>query len=219
MYPSLIEIGSKTAEKNSAQTNTQTNKQTDTTKIMVTWLWTNMLIVFQFLGHRLRWPSRLELRCLSVCTSTKSFSDFHLIWYVGRTRPRMRTRVTSTWSKVRVKVTELSKLQKLHFSTSISSAVLAWSSKLMVDGDSMGPGLQLFGAWFLNFLLEKLSWEFKLRCRYFTKFKWLYFGSAWCYCNTGMLLVVHILYMLIWPWPDPRSRSRSQSIWTSDSCP
>jgi len=29
MYPSLIEIGSKTAEKNSAQTNKQTNRQTD----------------------------------------------------------------------------------------------------------------------------------------------------------------------------------------------
>jgi len=29
MYPSLIQIGSKTAEKNSAQTNKQTNKQTD----------------------------------------------------------------------------------------------------------------------------------------------------------------------------------------------
>ena len=34
--PSLIEIGSKTAEKNSAQA----NKQTATTKIMVTWPWT-----------------------------------------------------------------------------------------------------------------------------------------------------------------------------------
>jgi len=34
----LIQIGSKMAEKNSAQT----NKQTDTTKIMVTWPWTNM---------------------------------------------------------------------------------------------------------------------------------------------------------------------------------
>ena len=40
MCPSLIQIGSKTAEKNSAQTNKQTNKQTDTTKIMVTWPWT-----------------------------------------------------------------------------------------------------------------------------------------------------------------------------------
>ena len=35
--PSLIEIGSKTAEKNSAQINKQTDKPTDTTKIMVTW--------------------------------------------------------------------------------------------------------------------------------------------------------------------------------------
>ena len=39
--PSLIEIGSKAAEKNSAQT----NKQTDTTKIMVTWPWTNIRIL------------------------------------------------------------------------------------------------------------------------------------------------------------------------------
>jgi len=45
MCPSLIEIGSKTVQKNSAQTNKQTNRQTDrqtdTTKIMVTWPWTN----------------------------------------------------------------------------------------------------------------------------------------------------------------------------------
>jgi len=33
----------------------------------------------------------------------------------------------------------------------------------MVDGHSMGPGLQLFGARFLNFHLGKLSREFKLR--------------------------------------------------------
>jgi len=43
MCPSLIKIGSKTAEKKSAQTNKQTNKQTDTTKIMVTWPWTKNL--------------------------------------------------------------------------------------------------------------------------------------------------------------------------------
>jgi len=36
----LIQIGSKTAEKNSAQTSRQTDRQTDTTKIMVTWPWT-----------------------------------------------------------------------------------------------------------------------------------------------------------------------------------
>jgi len=37
-----MEIGSKTAEKNSAQTNRQTDKATDTRKIMVTWPWTNI---------------------------------------------------------------------------------------------------------------------------------------------------------------------------------
>ena len=116
-----------------------------------------------------------------ICTSTKSFSDFHLLWCVGRPRPDMRTSMTLTWSNVKVKVTELPKLRKLHHSTSVSSAVLAWSSKLMVCGDSMGSGLQIFGARFLNFLLGKLSREFKLR--YFTKFKWPYFGNAWCYSH------------------------------------
>jgi len=69
--------------------------------------------------------------------------------------------VTSTRSKV--KVTELPKLRKVHFSRSISSAGFVWSSKLMVGGHSMGPGLQLVGARFFNFLLGKLSREFKLR--------------------------------------------------------
>jgi len=75
----------------------------------------------------------------------------------------MRTSSTSTRSKVKVKVTKLVKLQKLHFSRFISSAIFAWSSKLTVDSDSMGPGLQLDGGRFSNFLLRKLSREFKLR--------------------------------------------------------
>jgi len=53
----------------------------------------------------------------------------------------MRTSVTSTLSKV--KVTELMKFRKLHFSRSIFSAIFAWSSKLMIDDDSMGLVLQL----------------------------------------------------------------------------
>jgi len=65
------------------------------------------------------------------------FSDFDLIWCMSRSRPHMLTSVTSTRSKVKVKVTELPKLRKLHFSRSISSAVFAWSSKLMIDGDSI----------------------------------------------------------------------------------
>jgi len=105
---------------------------------------------FQFLGRRQAktyWkPSRLELRCVrsSVRTSTKRFSHFHLIWCVGRPRPDGRNSLTSTRSKVQVKVTELPKLPKVHFSRSISSAGFAWSSKLMVDSHSMGPGLQRY---------------------------------------------------------------------------
>ena len=130
---------------------------------------------FQFCGTVFRsspgddlidWNSGVSDRlyvCLSVSMSTKSFSDFDLIWSVGRPRPDMHTSVTSTQSKVTVKVTELPKLRKLHFSRSISFAVLTWSSKLMVGGNSMGPGLHLIGAQFSNFLLEKLSQEFKLR--------------------------------------------------------
>jgi len=71
--------------------------------------------------------------------------------------------MTSTRSKVKVKVTELLKFRKLHPSRPISSAIFVWSSKLTVVGDSMGSGLQLVGARFLNFLLRKLSREFKLR--------------------------------------------------------
>jgi len=47
---------------------------------------------------------------------------------------------------IKVKVTELPKLRKVHFSKSISFAISAWTSKLMVGGHSMGPGLQLVGA-------------------------------------------------------------------------
>ena len=49
-----------------------------------------------------------------------------------------------------------SRCRKLHFSRSISSAISACCSKLMVDHDSMGLTLQLDGARFSNFLLRKL---------------------------------------------------------------
>ena len=91
----------------------------------------------------------------------------------------MRTNVTWTQSKVKIKVMELRKLQRLHFSRSISSAVLAWSSKLMVGGDSMGPAVQLVGARFSNFLLGKLSREFKLcGISIFQEIQMAIFGSA-----------------------------------------
>jgi len=85
------------------------------------------------------------------------------MWCVGRPQPDMRTRVASTRPKAKVKITELVKLRKLHFSMSISYAKFTWSSKLMVVYDGMGPGLHHVRARFWNFLLEKLSSEFKLR--------------------------------------------------------
>jgi len=66
-----------------------------------------------------------------------------------------------TLTRSTVKVTELQKFRKLHFSRSVSSTSLAWSSKLMVDYDNMGPSLLHVGALFLlNFLLSKLSRDF-----------------------------------------------------------
>jgi len=82
---------------------------------------------------------------------------------VGRAGSPTRIMYDVTMTRSKVKVTELLKLQKLHFSRSVSSAIFAWISKLMVDGDSMGPVVQLVGATFSNFLLGKLSREFKLR--------------------------------------------------------
>jgi len=91
----------------------------------------------------------------------------------------------------------------------------------MIGGDSMGPDLQRVGARFSNFLLGKLSRQFKVpQCRYFTKFKWPHFRTAWCYSHmVGLAIVIHVLCMSMWPWPDPRSRSRSRSIWTFDRQP
>ena len=114
-----------------------------------------MVRLQQFLGHRLiDWNPGVSVR-LSV--RPESFSNLDLIWCVGRPRPDMRISVTSIRSKIKVKVTELPKLRKLHFSRSISSAVLAWNSKLMVGGDSIGLDLQLLAARFSNFVLGKVS--------------------------------------------------------------
>jgi len=83
---------------------------------------------------------------------------------VGHTGSPIRithTDVTLTWSKV--KVIDLLKFQKLHFSTSTLSAILAWRSQLMGDDDSMGPSLQLFRARFLNFSPSCQSRDFEVR--------------------------------------------------------
>jgi len=104
------------------------------------------------------------------------YSD--MVRQVGSPTCIVHADVTLTPSKV--KVTGFLNTQRLHFSRSIF-AILAWNSKLMVDRDSMGPSLQLVRAWFSNFLLRKLSCEFKLRrMSTFTNFKWPYFRIALC---------------------------------------
>ena len=86
----------------------------------------------------------------------RSFSDFDIIWCVRRPRPNMHTSMTLSQSKV--KVTVLLKLQKLHFSMSVSSTILDLSSKLVASHDTMGPNVRLVGTQFLkNFFLRKLN--------------------------------------------------------------
>jgi len=73
----------------------------------------------------------------------------------------------------------------MYISPYISSATFAWSSKLTVDIDSMGPGIQLIGRQFSNFLLGKVSLEFKLHgMSIFHDIQMAtYFGTGWCiYC-------------------------------------
>ena len=73
------------------------------------------------------------------------------IVYVDMTLTRFKVKVM-TLTQFKVKVMARLKFRKLCFSRSISSAVLSWSSKVMVDHDRMGPDLQFIGGQFLNFL-------------------------------------------------------------------
>jgi len=84
----------------------------------------------------------------------------------------------------------------MYISRYISSATFAWSSKLTVDIDSMGPGLQLFGGQFSNFLLGKVPLEFKLHgMSIFDDIQMAtYFGTEWCYSD---------MYCVCWYDLDP----------------
>ena len=86
---------------------------------------------------------------------------------IGHASSRTRTvyvDVTLTRSQVKVKVMDHLNFRELslHIFTSISSVTFAWSSKLMIDIDGMGLILELVGARLSNFLLGKLSRQFKL---------------------------------------------------------
>jgi len=89
MCPSLIEIGSKTAEKNC------TNKQTDTTKIMVTWPWTNNVYGAVIIPNQPTWTVSLPINGwyhphppspFIIITQHKSQYSFYRSTEVGRPR-------------------------------------------------------------------------------------------------------------------------------------
>ena len=91
----------------------------------------------------------------------------------------MRTSMTSTRSKVKIKVTELLKFGKLHFSGFISSATLAWSSRLMVGYDNMRPTPSLSEPCFWISFSESYHVTSNFaECRYYRTFKGPYFPIA-----------------------------------------
>ena len=71
MFPSLIEIGSKTAEKISAQTDKQTNKQTDTTKTRhrtSTSMYSLTFCVRALLPERYKWKPAVQATAVMLRT-------------------------------------------------------------------------------------------------------------------------------------------------------
>ena len=104
----------------------------------------------------------------------KSFSDFDIIWCMGRLRPDMSTSMTSTQSKVMIKVTELLNSRKLRFYRSISSAILAWSQNWW-----------MIMIWDLVYSLSEpdfwisFSVSYHMECQYYRTFKGPYTPVAW----------------------------------------
>jgi len=134
----------------------------------------------------------------------------------------MHTNVTSTRSKLKVKVTELLKFQKLPI--------------LGLCPPSFWRGAQkwwlIMITWDLVYSLSELSSISEFPSQ--SAITWLQTS-----CNvdntgiskghismllaargtwSGMLVVLHVMCILIWPWPDPRSRSRSRGFWFSENC-
>jgi len=126
--------------------------------------------------------------------------------------------MTLTRSKVKVKVMGLLNFPKLHFSTSISCAILACSSKLIVDHNSMGSSLQLVWTQFpfkTAITCLKTSWNVDITRISNGHVSVLLDAMV---TRSGMLGVLYVLRILIWPWPDPRWRSRSLTFRSSENC-
>jgi len=90
--------------------------------------------------------------------------------------------VTLARSEVNVKVTGLLNFEKLPKIALFLVYLLrhfALGSKLMVGYDRMGPGLQVCGARLSNFFLKSYEKSSNFtKSRYYTNFKWPYFGAV-----------------------------------------
>ena len=75
-----------------------------------------------------------------------------MVGHAGSATCIVQAHITLTWFKV--KVNDLLNFQKLHFSSSISSAILSWIAKLMVDYDSMGLMATAFRSQISEFLSQ-----------------------------------------------------------------
>jgi len=141
--------------------------------------------------------------------STKSFSDFDLIWCVGRPRPDMRTSMTSTQCKVKV--------------TSKNCTFLGLSSLPFWCGAQNWWLVMI--AWDLVYILWSPIFKFPSK----TALIWAQTSRNVDITRISngrisvlheatvtlavLLVVLHILCMLMWPWPDPKSRS--WGFWSS----
>jgi len=65
----------------------------------------------------------------------------YMVEHAGSPTPIVHVDMTLTLSKVKVKVTDLLKFRKVHFSTATSFTFLAWRSQLTGDYSGMGPSL------------------------------------------------------------------------------
>jgi len=138
----------------------------------------NVVLVFR--SSPRRWPSRFKLRC--VRTSTKSFSDFHLIWCVGTVdldhicapvwpRPELRSRSRSRSFQSCEKCTFLG-LSPPPFRCGAQNW---WLVAIVWDLDYR---LSEPNFWISIYESYHESSNF-VQYQYLTKFKWPYFGSAW----------------------------------------
>ena len=139
----------------------------------------------------------------------------HMVGYAGS--PTYTAYVDMTLTRSKVKVTDHLNFWQLPINVHFHVYLLRhFCDELKTDG-----WYWQYGTWSTD--SRRPLFEFPSRkginreCRYFTTFKWPHISVLGDATVTwlGMLVVLHILRMLIWPWPDPRSRSLG--FWTSDN--